>query len=129
MDEIDIDSTLANFEKDLNFVGYIPIASSFSGALRVAFGKIEVIAGVVLGAISGIKSLFYNGQQKEQEWKHAVSLFNYSLHGIANIFRGILECIPFVSLVTCLPYDKAEVRFTYPKEVPVARYHWQVLAP
>lgn len=129
MDEIDIDSTLASFEKDLNFVGYIPFASMLSGALRIIYGKIEVIGSVALGALSAIKSLFYNGEQKEQEWNRAVHFFNYALHGIANIFRGTLETVPFLSLVTCLPYDMLELRFTYPKEVPAVRYHWQVMAP
>jgi len=105
-------------ETGLNYAGYVPGVSTLSGALRVNYGKIEIIGAVAAAAFIAIRALVnQDAQERSAGLKKALNVMStYSLHGVANIFRGILEMIPFLSLVTCLPYDLQKNRFTYPKE-------------
>lgn len=114
--QINLNKTLNSFEGGLNIAGYIPIVSTFSGSLRINYGKLEVIGSIVAAALITVRALFLaNASDRDRELKRAIDVFtHYSLHGIANIIRGILEVVPFVSLVTCLPYDLSGKRFAYP---------------
>ena len=111
-----LDTTLSVFEKGLNYVGYVPFVSTISGALRAEYGKIEVIGGLAVTAFKAISALFQAGAQRDASLERAVEHLTYAWHGVANIFRGIIEAIPFASLVTCLPYDLSGCRYTYPLE-------------
>ncbi len=105
-------------ETGLNYAGYIPLVSTLSGAIRINYGKIEVIGAIASAALIAIRA-FANDSQTERAEQLNLALqviTAYSLHGIANIFRGILEMVPFLSLVTCLPYDLLKHRFSYPRE-------------
>jgi hypothetical protein len=42
-----LDNRLANFEKTLNTLGYIPIVSNLSGTGRIAYGSVAILAGNV----------------------------------------------------------------------------------
>jgi hypothetical protein len=121
--------TLTNTEKELNhiqsvvetglnYAGYIPLVSSLSGSLRIQYGKIEVIGAIATGALLAGQAFFeQNGEERSKKLNRAVEvLTTYATHGVANIFRGILEMIPFLSLVVCLPYDLMKNRFIYPQE-------------
>lgn len=121
MDQIqrNLDRTLSTLEHGFNIAGYIPILSSGSGVLRAVLGKIEVIGAIAVAALIAVKALFNpDAYARDAEIKKAVEvLVTYSLHGVANIFRGIIEIVPLLSLATCLPYDISGNRFTYPLEV------------
>ncbi len=118
MDQIRIklDQTLGVFESGLNVAGYVPLVSTISGALRVNYGKLEIIGAVAAAGIIAVKALFA-GTEQYNEFNHAVEiLFTYASHGAANVVRGIIEIFPFVSLATCLPYDLLGHRYSYPFE-------------
>lgn len=113
-----VDHTLSSFEKGLNIAGYVPIISSFSGPLRIGYGKVEVIGAVAFAAILALRAFSLTGLEQEELLNKAVEMLSYTLHGIANIFRGAIETIPLISLFTCLPYDLMfQQRFTYPTEI------------
>lgn len=114
--QINLNKTLNTFEKGLNIAGYFPIVSSFSGLLRINYGKLEIIGGIVAAALIAVSALFLaDASERHREFSKAVKVFtDYSLHGFSNIIRGTIEALPFVSLVTCLPYDLLGNRFAYP---------------
>jgi len=118
MDQIqnDLNKTLNSFEHGLNIAGFFPIVSTISGSLRISYGKLEVIGAIAAAALIAVRALFLvNASDRDLEYKKAIEIFiNYSLHGCANIIRGMMEVFPFVSLVTCLPYDLMGNRFAYP---------------
>jgi hypothetical protein len=124
MDQIQnsLNKTLNTFEQGLNIAGYVPIVSTFSGSLRMSYGKFEVIGAIVASAMIAIKALFIaNDADRNRELNRAAETFmNYSLHGCANIMRGFIEALPFASLVTCLPYDLLGHRFAYPVQRQIA---------
>ena len=116
--EVGLNKTLGVGEQWLNIAGYIPGVSSASGALRIGGGKTEVIGAIAGSAIVALAALSApNAAEKRQGLRRAVTILTtYLLHGIANVFRGSIEMIPFLSLVTCLPYDLLKHRLTYPHE-------------
>ncbi len=116
--EDSIDNAFGWFEHGLNIAGYIPLVSTISGGIRIGFGKLEVIGAIAVAAFTAIKALFNPDpiEKHLQLDKAAKILVKYSLHGAANVLRGTLEVFPFVSLVTCLPYDLAGNRFSYVRE-------------
>ena len=115
----DLDRSLSAFEKGLNIAGYIPFVSSISGPCRIVYGKVLVIGSIAASVLSAFDKLqhAHDTAGRQQALKGAVEIFmTYSLHGISNIFRGIIESTPFLSLITCLPYDLLAQRFAYPYE-------------
>ncbi len=114
-----IDDTLSyhleKAEKALNFVGYIPFVSTLSAGARVLLGKAEIIGAVVVAAFLALKALFNpdSAQRARQMEQAAKFLVKYASHGGANILRSSLEAMPFLSLITCLPYDLMGYRFSY----------------
>jgi hypothetical protein len=114
--QINLNKTLNDFEAGLNIAGYFPIVSTFSGSLRISYGKLEIIGAIAVAALIAVRALFLtNDSDRNREFRKAVEvLIDYSLHGFANIMRGTIEVAPFVSLVTCLPYDLWGHRFAYP---------------
>ena len=125
--ELKLNNAMAPFEQGLNIAGYIPLVSTVSGVLRHSYGKMEIIAGVAAGALFAIVALFNpNAQARQKGLQKAVEvMMTYSLHGIANICRAWIEVVPFLSLVTCLPYDLMGKRFAYPQENPG---HWEYVS-
>jgi hypothetical protein len=97
-----LDASLKCFEKTLNVFGYIPIISTISGSIRAVYGKVELISGLGIAAISSL-SCSYN-----RNVDHGLEL---AVHGLANICRAAVEIIPFVNWL-CIPYDLAN-RFEY----------------
>jgi hypothetical protein len=104
-----LDETLGGFEKGLNVLGYIPGVSTFSGTIRILYGKIEIISGLAIALIS---SCF---RANDRQIAHGMELV---VHGIANLGRGLVELIPFFNLI-CIPYDMYN-RFEYQS----LRYRW-----
>jgi hypothetical protein len=120
----DLDSTLSAFERGLNVAGYVPFVSSISGPCRVVYGKVLIIGSIVAAALLALNGLSRarNAAERQQVLKDAVEIFaTYAIHGVANIFRGAIESILLLSLITCLPYDLSGQRFTYPYEPAMPR--------
>lgn len=104
---VGLDHFMKSVEKALNCPGYIPIVSSFSGALRATMGKIELIASMFIGAY-----VLLTTGDIDQAIDATVT---YAVHGLANIGRGVIECIPLLGNFLCWIYDD-ENRVAYPFE-------------
>ncbi len=113
VNELEIQKGLAVLENYLNKVGYVPFVSSISGAYRIMYGKLEVITGIALAALEAGRSALQTDAHKRQEiWSGAAKPLRYSLHGIANMTRGVAESIPFFNLIG-LVWDIAGERMRY----------------
>lgn len=112
-----LDQALHTFEKVLNVAGYVPFVSAISGAIRIGYGKVEVIGAIAAGALLTVKALFNrDAEQRSFDFKYAVAVAaNYSIHGLANIGRGFVEALPIINL-SCLVYDLTGTRIQYPFE-------------
>lgn len=117
-----LDNGFSVFEQGLNMAGYVPIlgVSKVAGLVRINFGNAQIIASIALGALIAVAALFSKNADERQQGLHlAVTIMKtYTLHGLANMGRGFIECVPYLSLVTCLPYDLMDNRYRYPNEVP-----------
>lgn len=113
-----LDKGIRSLEKILNVAGYIPFVSSISGTLRVALGKVEIIGAIAAGALLGIKGIFApTAELRSTEINYAIGVAaTYSLHGFANIGRGIVEVIPLFGNISTLVYDSLGNRVQYPFE-------------
>ena len=109
-----LEKTLARAEEALNLVGYIPLVSMLSAAVRS-------MGGMLLMLLSGIFALgnFMAGllEKKPKRIQKSKLCVHYLFHGLFNFLRAKIEAVPFLSLATCLPYDRLlKKRFTYPTE-------------
>lgn len=117
MDQVQLDRNLTAFETGLNYAGYVPIVSSCTAVVRAIFGTVEIICGVATAAIFAFRALLVEGAaQRKEEWDKAYQAIRYGFHGYANIVRAFFEIVPFVSLVTCLPFDLSGERLHYPTQ-------------
>lgn len=115
-----LDQGLASCEKVLNIAGYVPIVSNVSGALRLVYGEVEVVAAVAVGVFLILKALFNsNAEQCSQEVCQGRDIMvHYALHGLGNICRGSVESLFFIGNLSTLFYDFVlEKRFAYASEV------------
>jgi len=85
----------SKIEEILNVCGYVPFIGTFFAIFRSILGKIQFFGGCAIALYAAITT-------KEHVKRIAL---NFILHGLLNIGRSFLEFIPFLSLVTCLPYD------------------------
>jgi hypothetical protein len=93
---------LEKFENGLNVAGYVPYAlHRVSGGVRMVYGLIETVSGVALGII--VTSAGYLREEKELQ-NEGVKLFDFAIHGVANMVRGFIETRRWVNLVFIL-YD------------------------
>ena len=101
--------------KIFNILGYIPIVSSISGAFRCLLGKFEILGGLIFGTAKALVGILTSNERaKQAHFSEAGFLFSYILHGFLNILRGLVEMIPLLGLILCLPYDRLFlVRFRY----------------
>ena len=95
---VNADHLMANVEKALNIPGYFPIVSSFTGPFRAAIGKVEIVAALFIG----LYVLFTTGNL---DWAFNRGV-EYAIHGASNIFRGVVEFIPFLGNYLCWAHDK-----------------------
>lgn len=109
------DDAMTQFENAMNVAGYVPILSTISGGLRMTYGNIEVVGAIVAAAFLAIQALFTSDSSAKSDLfnQSGKVLVKYSLHGFANCIRSVFESVPFLSLVTCLPYDLMGNRFSY----------------
>lgn len=108
--------TLATTEEALNLVGYIPMVSVLSATIRSLGAKCQMIAGFS-SAIFFFFCGFYRKNSKFKHFQRCRLSIEQALHGVFNFCRSLIEFVPFLSLVTCLPYDKfLRKRFRYVHE-------------
>jgi hypothetical protein len=101
--------------KVLNILGYIPIVSTLSGAFRFFLGKLEFLGSLLFALLKVFLGVFTTQTpSKRSHFSEAGYLLSYAIHALFNMFRGCLEMIPFLSLVTCLLYDRLfHLRLSY----------------
>lgn len=107
-------------EKGLNIAGYIPVVGTISAVVRATIAKVQMTVGAVMAGLNYLGSILARDPQRQQELeKRAVKSLEFVGHGVLNAIRAIFEFVPFVSLVTCLPYDlygrKPLVYTSYPE--------------
>lgn len=111
--------------KCLNGAGYIPVVSSFSGAIRGIFGKALIITAIVFTAIFLYQALRQGNEEKFALAKRSGML---AMHGVCNILRGAIELLPLGGLLLCVPYDfYLKKRFCYPEENQANFQQWLAL--
>jgi glycosyltransferase A (GT-A) superfamily protein (DUF2064 family) len=111
-----IHKTLAKAEEVLNLVGYIPLVSLLSAAVRTLGGKLQLLLGLVF-AIGCFMAGITTPLRKKKHFQNARWSIGHALHGVLNILRALIESVPFLSLITCLPYDRVfKIRIRYSLE-------------
>lgn len=108
-----LEKYLAQTEQVLNLVGYIPMVSILTAAVRSLGGKCQILSGIFLGVFFYIRSYFSTSKKKIFIQNSHIS-FSHVIHGLLNIVRGLIEAVPCLSLLLCLPYDRLlRIRFRY----------------
>ena len=112
-----VDPILGKAEKVANVVGYFPVLNIVVSKVRFVVGKLQLIAGVAAAAFYAISSLFAKGPDKCKNLQKADVCLDYSMHGMANMGRAIIESIPLLGLLITVPYDQlAQYRLKYDLE-------------
>ena len=93
---------LETFEKGLKIAGYIPFIGTVSAAIRGGFAKIEMISGIAFAILA--LGIHLQGNAATASTYLAVGI-TLIAHSLLNGLRTCLEVVPFVPLVTTLPYD------------------------
>ena len=107
---------LSTTENALNLVGYIPMISAISGAVRLTGSKLQMLGGL-LGTLYYLLKGSYAKSKKLHSFQNCRLSIEQILHGVLNLCRGMIEVVPFLSLVLCLPYDRfLKRRFKYSNE-------------
>jgi hypothetical protein len=112
--QIQLEKTLARAEEALNLVGYIPLVSILSATVRSMGGMLQALLGIAFAL-----GYFFAGHifKKAKALQKSRLSTHYLFHGLLNIIRAKIEAVPFLSLITCLPYDRLlKKRFKYPVE-------------
>ncbi len=110
-----MDFYLAQIEKCLNMVGYVPILSQYSGAVRETASKVMIIASIAIILAN------YGIQQSQDQAPKKIfnsSAIPYVIHGLANYVRARLEINnSLLGLLIRLSYDHFfPGRIRYPGE-------------
>jgi len=109
-----LEKTLARAEEALNLVGYIPLVSMLSAAVRSMGGMLQVVLSCIFALGNFVAGHLVKKPKLIQKSKLCV---HHLFHGLFNLLRAKIEAVPFLSLVTCLPYDRLlKKRFQYPTE-------------
>ncbi len=104
-----MDEFLTLYERTFNFLGYIPIVSTFSGTARFIYGQVEAIVALAAVAFHFIGSIAgYAGHEGQ-----AAKALPYVVHGLANMGRSVVEMIPIINL-SCILYDLSGPGLQYP---------------
>lgn len=104
----------AAFEKTLNILGYIPLVSSFSGAIRIISSVITLVSSAVKGPLCAIADLF---QKTPRGYSFRLQKhITYMGHSWANMFRGAIEFAFVFGNILTFSYDRLIGRIRYPVE-------------
>ncbi len=108
-----LEKSLAKAEEALNVIGYIPMISKLSAAVRSFGGILQLLIGLCF-VIVYFFTLKFSNSRKIERFFHFKTSLAHVLHGVCNIIRAKIEAVPFLSLVVCLPYDRIlKKRFKY----------------
>ncbi len=111
-----IHKTFAKAEEILNLVGYVPLVSLLSAAVRTIGGKLQLLLGLVF-ALGCFMMGLTAPLRKKKHFQNARWSIGHALHGLLNILRALIESVPFLSLITCFPYDRIfKIRIRYSLE-------------
>jgi hypothetical protein len=88
------------FEQFLDRVGYVPIASTISGGIRIDYGLCQMILGVALAILWIIPSTCVKNFEAAY-W----SALEIVVHGAGNVVRGMVECHRWINCL-CFLHDK-----------------------
>jgi hypothetical protein len=127
--------TLTSVETAFNIAGSTPAVSVFSSMLRVALGKIQAVVGSIFATAGFVGTLLTRGDTQKIFEKMMTSGIEHTLHGVANIVRGVTEFVLgmtfFGSLIPLIVQATSEngfaPRFTY-IQTPVAHREQLALA-
>jgi hypothetical protein len=108
-----VDRFLAQCETTLNLIDYVPIISSYSGALRILAGVVEIAAGAAFVSLEIIHALL---QDSNYPFLKSWNGIAYCLHGLGNIIRGLIAIFPGINLSLVL-YDYKIGRMNYRHEI------------
>ena len=108
-----IENYVAKAEQFLNPIEWIPYVATFSGIARIVAGTVEIAAGVVFAYLKIAYNLLNGPPYFGRTLKEGLL---YSLHGCANIGRGVLALSPGFNNLLLVIYDWQIGRFNYPKE-------------
>ncbi len=115
-----VENAMAKAELLLNPIDRIPFASSYSGMLRYLAGLVQLAAGAVFAYLKSVEIFLTTSKGSIRPAIEQGAL--YSLHGIANMLRGMIALLPGVNLLLWV-YDKQIGRFNYLlEEVPSGVY-------
>ncbi|MES2273510.1 MAG: hypothetical protein V4487_04910 [Chlamydiota bacterium] len=109
---------LVQIEQFLNPFDWVPkisvfcALSTFSGAARILIGSIEVVAGIAFALLRVMQSLLDGKMATFRQTKQGIC---YSLHGCANIGRGLIAMSPVNPIL--LLYDTYVGRLNYTYEI------------
>ncbi len=102
-----LDSHLQATEHAFNKVGYVPLLATITGLVRTVLGLIEIVASLASTIFMLLSAVFSkNTATRNHKVNQAFHAFQYAGHGCSNVFRGVIEAVPFVNLV-CIKYDSA----------------------
>lgn len=112
-----LNNILGKTEHAFNVLGWVPVLSSASGAIRIIAGKVQLVAALALAFFQKISGLIFQKKSYIELSNHS---FDYVKHGIANICRGYLETIPLIGNVSLFVYDLLpDSRMKYEEENPL----------
>ncbi len=107
-----VDNHISKVEQFLNPIEWIPKISIAGGVIRILLGTMETVAGFALMVFKIMQGIVDGKVSTFQESQRGVV---YSLHGCANIARGVVAVTPLNLLL--LVYDAYIGRLNYQFEV------------
>ncbi|PCI95726.1 hypothetical protein COB11_01375 [Candidatus Aerophobetes bacterium] len=106
------DFQMAELEKRMNTLGYIPFVSMTTSLFRGYVGFAQVIIATVRIASEIFRALRNDSPYFKERVYHHVSMI---IHGELNLLRAGFEFLPFIGNILCAIYDSA-YRFKYSGE-------------
>ncbi|MBM3191843.1 MAG: hypothetical protein FJZ63_04245 [Chlamydiae bacterium] len=110
---------MAGTEHSMNLMEKVPLIHCAVGLMRTLHGMIQVISGIARSIFSCIRHLVVSSKEgfRYQVGKNLL----YTVHGTANIFRGLLQTL-IVGYPIFLVYDLVGARFRYSVESTGVHY-------
>lgn len=116
----------ADTERTLNVLEWIPVLSMGVGAIRVLYGTIQIISGIVKASLCLLADVFIRSNLGFgfRTLKHST----YVIHGISNAIRGALQ-MTLVGWPLFLIHDLMGIRYRYNVEETGVHYISRSLQP
>lgn len=91
-----LENNLHTIENLLSIVTAVPFIGVIGGAAKVGLGLIQTISALAITLITGIGALFASEKGKVCSLRAS----KHILHGMGNIFAGVIESIPLIGLAS-----------------------------